>query len=67
MMSEASLKKNLNDIVKNVVVMIENAEKVEVRRSLFNEYKEWLGETINDDVLYLPRNFNQKKSNKSYD
>ena len=61
-MSEASLKKNLNEIVHNAVIMIENANKAEVRRALFNEYKEWLGETINDDVLYLAPDATPKRS-----
>ena len=57
-MSNASLERNLNEILQNAVRMIEDADKAEVRRSLFHEYKEWLGENINDDVLYLPRYFN---------
>jgi len=59
-MSDASLKRNLKEILQNAVRMIEGNDKVEVRRSIFNEYKEWLGENINEDVLYLPKDFKQK-------
>ena len=35
------------------------------RRCLFNEYKEWLGESIDDEVLAIPTDLIQmKKINK---
>ena len=58
MSSETELKKTLHRTVLNAVARIEATNEAEIRRCLFQEYKEWLGENIYDEVLYLPSEWN---------
>ena len=45
------LRLGLNNVVSRMEILKEPAD----RRCIFNEYKEWLGENINDYVLVIPR------------
>ena len=40
--------------VNNAVSRIKILRRAADRRCLFNEYKEWLGESIDDEVLAIP-------------
>ncbi len=61
---DSQLKTTLNRIVLYAVKRMESTSDVKSRRSIFQEYKEWLGSSIDDWVLALPNNFD-KSENKS--
>ena len=49
-----SLKMILHKIVSHTVLRIESASEASVRRCIFEEYKEWLGSSLDDWVLARP-------------
>ena len=49
------LKEILHVAVKNAVSRMETLKDPLDRRCIFLEYKEWLGEDINDEVWAIPR------------
>ena len=55
MNTDSELKEILHLALKNAVSRMETLKEPSDRRCIFNEYKEWLGENINDDVWVIPR------------
>ena len=64
MNDENELKVTLHKVVSYAVQRIETASDVNVRKSIFQEYKEWLGSSIDDWVLALPNDWG--KSDASF-
>ena len=54
MIDDKQLKDVLNMSVNNAVSRMKILKRPADRRCLFNEYKEWLGESIDDEVLAIP-------------
>ena len=54
MNGDKQLKEILHIAVNNAVSRMKILRKPADRRCLFNEYKEWLGESIDDEVLAIP-------------
>ena len=53
MNADKQLKEILHIVVKNAVSRMKTLRSPADRRCLFHEYKEWLGESINDEVLAI--------------
>ena len=51
------LKLTLNNVVSYAVKRMESASDAKIRRCIFQEYKEWLGTSIDDWVLALPNDW----------
>ena len=51
---DSQLKETLHIAVNNAVSRMEALKKPSDRRCLFQEYKEWLGGDINDEVWAIP-------------
>ena len=64
MNNDSQLKETLHMIVNNAVSRMETLKEPSDRRCLFHEYKEWLGEEINDEVWAIPREAIQKDTGK---
>ena len=54
MNADSQLKATLNKAVLNAVLRMETLKEPSDRRCLFQEYKEWLGGEINDEVWAIP-------------
>ena len=54
MNADKELKDILHMAVKNAVSRMKIVRSPADRRCLFHEYKEWLGESISDEVLAIP-------------
>ena len=54
MNADKQLKETLHMAVNNAVSRIELLTDSSDRRCVFNEYKEWLGESIDNEVLAIP-------------
>ena len=54
MNADKELKDILHMVVNNAVSRMKTLRSPADRRCLFHEYKEWLGESIDDDVLAIP-------------
>ena len=63
MSDDYDLKMTLNRAVSHAVWRMETSRDANIRRCIFQEYREWLGKSIDDWVLALPRNFNKKDEN----
>ena len=50
--------------VKNAVSRMKIVRSPADRRCLFHEYKEWLGESINDEVFAIPTEIIQNELDK---
>ena len=57
MNEDKDLKVTLINIVSNAVLRMESATDSNIRRCIFQEYKEWLGASIDDWVLALPNDW----------
>ncbi len=57
MSADKDLKLTLDNVVLYAVQRMESASDVSTRRCIFQEYKEWLGSSIDDWVLALPNNW----------
>tara|TARA_Y100000814_G_scaffold130114_1_gene94125 strand:+ start:458 stop:649 length:192 start_codon:yes stop_codon:yes gene_type:complete len=55
MNTDSHLKEILHLAVNNAVSRMESLKDPSDRRCIFLEYKEWLGEDINDEVWAIPR------------
>ena len=55
MNDDSQLKKVLHMAVNNAVSRMGILKEPSDRRCVFNEYKEWLGEDVNDEVWAIPR------------
>ena len=64
MNDDKHLKDILNMSVNNAVSRMKILKKPADRRCLFNEYKEWLGESIDDEVLAIPTEIIQNELDK---
>ena len=63
MYDDKNLKFTLNEVVTYVVKRMESESKPENRKCIFQEYKEWLGPSIDDWVLALPNNWGKSDAN----
>tara|TARA_Y100001968_G_scaffold328542_1_gene375925 strand:+ start:1276 stop:1470 length:195 start_codon:yes stop_codon:yes gene_type:complete len=61
MNADDQLKDVLQTAINNAVSRMRLLRRPADRRCLFNEYKEWLGESINDDVLAIPTEIIRKE------
>ena len=64
MNADKELKDILHMTVKNAVSRMKILRSPANRRCLFHEYKEWLGESINDEVLAIPTEIIQNELDK---
>ena len=64
MNEDKDLKVTLNNVVSNAVLRMESATDSNIRRCIFQEYKEWLGSSIDDWVLALPNDWGKTDKNK---
>ena len=63
MNDDHGLKLTLHNVVSYAVQRMESSSDANVRRCLFQEYKEWLGSTIDDWVLALPNEWGKTDAN----
>ena len=64
MNSDKQLKEILRMAVNNAVSRMKILKNPSDRRCLFNEYKEWLGESTDDEVLAIPSEIIQNELDK---
>ena len=64
MNADKQLKDILHMAVNNAVSRMKILRRPADRRCIFNEYKEWLGESINDEVLAIPSEIIQNELDK---
>tara|TARA_B100000579_G_scaffold41240_1_gene28772 strand:- start:296 stop:490 length:195 start_codon:yes stop_codon:yes gene_type:complete len=64
MNADKELKDILHMAVKNAVSRMKILRNPADRRCLFHEYKEWLGESIDDEVLAIPAEIIQNELDK---
>ena len=60
---DSQLKEILQMTLKNAVSRMEALKDPSDRRCLFHEYKEWLGENIDDEIWAIPAQAIQKDIN----
>tara|TARA_Y100001968_G_C19336810_1_gene707336 strand:- start:636 stop:833 length:198 start_codon:yes stop_codon:yes gene_type:complete len=63
MNDDKELKLTLHNVVSYAVLRMESATDENTRRCIFQEYKEWLGTSIDDWVLALPSNWGKSDPN----
>jgi len=63
MSEDKELKLTLENVVSNAVLRMELASEPMTRRCIFQEYKEWLGSSIDDWVLALPDDWGKSDTN----
>ena len=63
MTNDNDLKLTLHKVVSYAVLRMESTSDVRVRRCIFQEYKEWLGNSIDDWVLVLPNDWGKSDVN----
>ena len=63
MNDDNDLKSTLNDVVSYAVRRIESESDTNIRRCIFQEYREWLGTSIDDWVLALPCDWGHSDEN----
>ena len=63
MNEDKDLKFTLNNVVSYAVSRMEAASDADIRRCIFQEYKEWLGTSIDDWVLALPNDWGRSDAN----
>ena len=64
MNADKQLKDILHMAVNNAVSRMKILRRAADRHCLFNEYKEWLGESIDDEVLAIPSEIIQNELDK---
>ena len=64
MNEDKKLKEILHLAVNNAVSRMKILRNPSDRRCVFNEYKEWLGETIDNEVLAIPTEIIQNELDK---
>mgnify|MGYP001331551822 CR=1 FL=1 len=62
--SDKQLQEILHMAVDNAVSRMKTLRSPSDRRCVFNEYKEWLGETINNEILAIPTEIIQNELEK---
>ncbi len=63
MSKDKNLKLTLNMTITNAVLRMESTSDANIRRCIFQEYKEWLGTSIDDWVLALPNDWGKSDAN----
>ena len=63
MNDDNDLKLTLNNVVSYAAARMESTTDSKVRRCIFQEYKEWLGTSIDDWILALPNDWGQYDKN----
>ena len=63
MSNDYELKYTLKKVVTHAVERMESATEAENRKCIFQEYKEWLGSSIDDWVLALPYDWGKSDAN----
>ncbi len=63
MSDDNDLKLTLQQVVSNAVLRMECVTDANDRRCIFQEYKEWLGNSIDDWVLALPNDWGKSDVN----
>ena len=63
MSDDNDLKLTLHKVVSYAVLRMESTSDSNIRRCIFQEYKEWLGSSIDDWVLALPSDWGQSDVN----
>ena len=63
MNDDKDLKSTLNDVVSYAVRRMESESDINVRRCIFQEYREWLGTSIDEWVLALPNEWGHSDEN----
>ena len=63
MNDDNELKLTLHKVVSYAVLRMESVSDQNIRKCIFQEYKEWLGTSIDDWVLALPNNLSKSDSN----
>ena len=63
MSNDSDLKLTLHKVVSYAVFRMESASDSYTRRCIYQEYKEWLGTSIDDWVLTLPYDWSHSDEN----
>ena len=63
MSDDRDLKLTLHKVVSYAVSRMESTSDASIRRCIFQEYKEWLGTSIDDWVLALPNRWGKSDAN----
>tara|TARA_Y100001968_G_scaffold234160_1_gene217197 strand:+ start:177 stop:371 length:195 start_codon:yes stop_codon:yes gene_type:complete len=63
MSDDNDLKLTLHNVVCHAVRRMESESDENIRRCIFQEYKEWLGVSIDDWVLALPNDWGKADAN----
>ena len=63
MSDDSDLKLTLHKVVSYAVLRMESTSDANIRRCIFQEYKEWLGTSIDDWVLTLPNDWGRSDVN----
>ena len=63
MNDDNELKLTLHKVVSYAVLRMESTSDSNIRRCIFQEYKEWLGKSIDDWVLALPNDWDNSDAN----
>ena len=63
MNNDNDLKLTLHKVISHAVLRMESATEAKNRRCIFEEYKEWLGSSIDDWVLALPNDWRKSDAN----
>tara|TARA_Y100001968_G_scaffold97052_1_gene87060 strand:+ start:25 stop:222 length:198 start_codon:yes stop_codon:yes gene_type:complete len=63
MTDDNGLKLTLYSVVSYAVTRMESSSDANIRRCIFQEYKEWLGTSIDDWVLALPNDWGKSDAN----
>ena len=63
MSNDNDLKLTLHNVVSYAVLRMESESDANIRKCIFQEYKEWLGASIDDWVLALPKDWGSSDAN----
>tara|TARA_B100000214_G_C23846392_1_gene571256 strand:- start:271 stop:465 length:195 start_codon:yes stop_codon:yes gene_type:complete len=63
MVDDNDLILTLHNVVSYAVLRMEASSDPNIRRCIFQEYKEWLGTSIDDWVLALPNDWGKSDAN----
>jgi len=63
MSDDNDLKLTLQQVVSYAVIRMESTSEARTRRCIYQEYKEWLGSSIDDWVLALPQDWGKSDGN----
>ena len=63
MSEENDLKFTLQQVLSYAVLRMESTSEAKTRRCIYQEYKEWLGCSIDDWVLALPNDWGKSDAN----